>query len=119
MSDAENLSPETVMERLKANEAILVDVREAREFAVERIHGALLFPLSTFDASAIPTDSSRLLVFQCGSGKRSRTALDAFKAETGATAAHLEGGSGAWKQAGLPCIQINPATGQVEDHGKY
>ncbi len=119
MSDTENLSPQTVLERLRAGQIILIDVREPREFAVDRIHGALMHPLSTFDSRAIPTDSQRQIVFQCGSGVRSRKALDKFKTETGIASAHLEGGIGAWKQAGLPCIQINAATGEVEDHGKY
>jgi rhodanese-related sulfurtransferase len=46
-------------------------------------------------------------------------ALDRFLSETGAEAAHLAGGIGAWKSAGLPCVSVNPATGEVEDHGHY
>jgi len=42
-------TPEQV--HLAANgEILLVDVREPNEYAFERIHGALLYPLSTFDA---------------------------------------------------------------------
>ena len=82
MADPRDLSPATVCEGLKANEILLVDVREPNEFAFERIHGALLHPLSTFEPKAIPTDPGRKIVFQCGSGKRSRTALDAFMAAT-------------------------------------
>ena len=119
MADERDLSPKTVFEDLKAGRIILVDVREPAEFANQRIHGALLNPLSTFEPKAVPTDTARRVVFQCGSGKRSRQALEAFMAETGADAAHLAGGIGAWKQTGLPCVQINPATGQVEDHGRY
>lgn len=119
MGDARDLAPADVFEELKAGDILLVDVREPAEFANERIHGALLHPLSTFEPKALPTDGSRKIIFQCGSGKRSRTALDAFMAATGADAAHMAGGIGAWKMAGLPCVKINPATGQVEDHGRY
>ena len=119
MADERDLSPMTVLEALKANQAFLVDVREPAEFANERIHGALLHPLSTFDFTAIPTDSGRKVIFQCGSGVRSRKALDAFIAATGTDAAHLAGGIGAWKQAGIPFVRINPATGEVEDNGHY
>lgn len=118
MADPRDLSPETVFDALKAGSILLVDVREPNEFAFERIHGALLHPLSTFEPRAIPTDSGRKVVFQCGSGKRSRAALEAFIAATGADAAHLAGGILAWKKAGKPCVQINPATGKVEDHGR-
>lgn len=119
MSDPKDLSPATVFDALKAQNILLIDVREPAEFANERIHGALLHPLSTFEPKSLPTDGSRRIIFQCGSGKRSRTALDKFIAETGTDAAHLAGGIGGWKANGLPCIKINPATGQVEDHGRY
>jgi len=119
MADPRDLSPAAVFDGLKAGSILLVDVREPNEFAFERIHGALLHPLSTFEPKAIPTHPGRQIVFQCGSGKRSRTALDAFMAATGAEAAHMAGGIMSWKSAGLPCVQINPATGKVEDHGRY
>ncbi|MFN4025468.1 MAG: rhodanese-like domain-containing protein [Hyphomonas sp.] len=119
MTDERDLTPAAVFEALKRSEIVLIDVREPAEFANQRIHGALLHPLSTFEPKAIPADSGRRIVFQCGSGKRSRAALDQFLAATGADAAHMAGGIGAWRAAGLPCVQINPATGQVEDHGRY
>ena len=80
---------------------------------------AVLMPLSTFEPKALPTDGARRIVFQCGSGKRSRKALDTFVAATGADAAHMAGGIAAWKQQGLPCAHIDPATGRVVDHGHY
>lgn len=119
MSDHRDLAPKDVFESLKKGEIVLIDVREPAEFAFERIHGALLHPISTFEPKAIPTDGARRIVFQCGSGKRSRMALDRFMAETGADAAHMAGGIGAWKNSGLPRIVVNPATGQVEDNGRY
>lgn len=119
MSDSRDLSPATVFGALKRGDVMLIDVREPAEFANQRIHGALLLPLSTFDARAVPTNPGRQIVFQCGSGKRSRMALEKFMAETGAEAAHLAGGIAAWKSAGLPCVSINQATGEIEDHGHY
>lgn len=119
MSDPRDLDPKAVFDGLKRGDVFLVDVREPAEFANQRIHGALLMPLSTFEPKAIPADTGRKIVFQCGSGKRSRTALDRFIAETGKDAAHMAGGIGAWRASALPCVSINPATGQVEDHGRY
>ena len=117
--DHRDLSPKTVFEGLKTGTIILIDVREPAEFANERIHGAFLHPLSTFESKAIPAAQGRSVVFQCGSGKRSRKALDDFMSATGQEASHLAGGIGAWKAAGLPVVKIDPATGQVEDHGRY
>ncbi len=45
----------TVQRWLDDDQAILVDVREADEFADEHIPGAVPFPLSRFDASALPS----------------------------------------------------------------
>jgi rhodanese-related sulfurtransferase len=119
MADHRDLPPRAVFEKLKSSDIILIDVREPAEFANERIHGAFLHPLSTFEPKAIPIGIDREVVFQCGSGKRSRKALDDFRAATGTEATHLAGGIAAWKEAGLPTVKINPATGQVEDHGRY
>ena len=47
MADERDLAPASVFEALKAGEILLIDVREPAEFANQRIHGALLHPLST------------------------------------------------------------------------
>lgn len=100
----ETLSPAEVARLLKAGKLLLIDVREPAEYAAERINGALLYPLSTFDASALPTDGSRRVVFHCGSGKRSLTAAEKCLAAAQGHAAHMGGGIAAWKAAGLPII---------------
>lgn len=107
----EELTPAQVARKLAGHEIMLVDVREPDEFAVERIHGALLYPLSTFDPTALPADLP--IVFQCGSGMRSAKAM-AGAAKAGIKiAGHLAGGIKAWKQAGLPTVATDPATGKL------
>ena len=108
----EELTPHEVRDLLKAHRILLVDVREPDEFAVERIAGALLYPLSTFEASQLPPDDGRPVVFQCGSGKRSAMAAQKRLAAGATKVAHLNGGIGAWKAAQLPVISIDPATGK-------
>ena len=112
MPTLHEVSPSELKLLLDQHRALLVDVREPDEFAAQRIHGALLHPLSTFDAAALPTDGSRTLVFQCGSGKRSATAARAFLAAGAPRATHLAGGIGAWSAAGLPTIRLDAATGR-------
>lgn len=108
----QTLDPAELARRLQAGDVLLVDVREPSEFATERIAGALLYPLSTFDAARLPPDGPRQLVFHCGSGKRSLSAAERRLAAGAPAAAHLGGGLMAWKAAGLPVIAIDPATGQ-------
>jgi rhodanese-related sulfurtransferase len=100
----ETFAPAEVARLLKAGKLLLIDVREPAEYAAERIHGALLYPLSTFDASVLPADGSRRVVFHCGSGKRSLAAAEQRLAAGQGHAAHMGGGIAAWKAAGLPVI---------------
>jgi rhodanese-related sulfurtransferase len=108
-------TPQAVHAALSSAQAVLIDVREPMEFAAERNHGALNMPLSTFEPAGLPLLSSQTLIFACGSGKRSRTALDILAATRPLPAAHLAGGIAAWKAAGYPTIRIDPATGLVLD----
>jgi len=89
---------------LSAGKLLLIDVREPAEYQAERIAGALLYPLSTFDAAALPEDGVRQVVFHCGSGKRSLTACKQRLAAGQYHAAHMGGGIAAWKAAGLPVV---------------
>jgi rhodanese-related sulfurtransferase len=112
MSKVQDLTPEQVAVRLKAGVA-LIDVREPAEYAAERIHGAMLFPLSTFDPHALPKDVD--VIFQCGTGKRSAMAGARAQAAGLQHPAHLAGGIQAWKAAGLPTITIDPAIGKPRE----
>jgi len=100
----ETLSANEVATLLRAGKLLLIDVREPAEFQAERIAGALLYPLSTFDAAALPEDGVRKVVFHCGSGKRSLTAAELRLAAGQQHAAHMAGGIAAWKAAGLPVV---------------
>jgi len=110
-------TPHEVRAWLDHHEILLIDVREVNEYAVERIHGALLYPLSTFDAAALPAEGRRL-VLQCGSGKRSLMAAHRLLEAGHAHVTHLAGGIQAWKAAGLPVIRVDPQTGRVVDDGR-
>jgi rhodanese-related sulfurtransferase len=100
----DTLEPAEVARLLEAGKILLIDVREPLEYASERIRGALLYPLSTFDAAVLPADGARRVVFHCGSGKRSLTAAEKRLAGGQSRAAHMGGGIQGWKTAGLPLI---------------
>ena len=95
--------PQDVQSLLAEGQVLLIDVREPEEYAAERIPGALLYPLSTFDAAHLPADGERAVVFHCAAGGRSLTAARLRKA-TGQAAAHMAGGIAAWKALGLPTV---------------
>jgi rhodanese-related sulfurtransferase len=98
----QDLTPQEVAEGLQEGRFMLVDVREPNETAVERFPGAVIVPLSTFDAAAIPDPAGRDVVFACRSGRRSVTASLAAQEQGFPYGSHLAGGLLAWKAAGLP-----------------
>lgn len=108
-----DLTPDEVAKKLQAGEIILVDVREPHEYQNERIPGALLHALSTFEPAALPVDGSREVVLHCKVGGRSARAVEACQAAGLPVNAHLAGGIGAWVEAGLPVDRIDPATGRM------
>lgn len=97
-----NLSPAVVAKMLSAGQAVLIDVREKDEFAVQRIAGARSFPLSHFDPADLPEADGKKMVFVCAGGMRSARAAAACKKAGLHNLANLQGGLSAWKNAGLP-----------------
>ena len=100
--EVRDLTPEDVARGMQSGEILLVDVREPAETAVERIAGAVLAPLSSFDPADLPDPGTRALVFSCASGIRSIRASEIAQAAGLPYDAHLAGGIKAWKAAGLP-----------------
>jgi rhodanese-related sulfurtransferase len=103
--------PEEVKALLDSGRAVLIDVREPAEYAAERIPGALLYPLSTFDATQLPPDGPRMVVFHCAVGGRSMVAA-LQRIGHGQPGAHMTGGISEWKASGLPTIRMDLRTGR-------
>jgi rhodanese-related sulfurtransferase len=97
-----DLTPVEVARGLTEGKVLLVDVREPNETARERYPGAVIIPMSVFDAELIPDPQGRQVVFACRSGVRSVTASQVAQAQGLPYDAHLAGGLLAWKAAGLP-----------------
>lgn len=87
---------------LRSGDALVVDVREADEFAAGHIPGAINMPLSGFQPSSLPNPEGRTLVLNCLGGKRSAMALEKCGVAQAAVDTHLAGGFGAWQAARLP-----------------
>jgi rhodanese-related sulfurtransferase len=96
------LTPQQVRERLDAGRAILVDIREADEFARSHIAGAHSQPLSTWEKAHLSVDPDADVIFTCRSGMRTAGACDRLAARVNGGAFVLEGGLDAWAKAGLP-----------------
>lgn len=117
MTGITQATPAQLQDALTSGAVLLVDVREPNEYAVERIPGALLYPLSTFDPNAIPGAGHKLVV-HCAGGVRSLRAAQALVEAGHAHVVNLEGGIQAWKAAGLPLIRIDPLSGRIVENGR-
>lgn len=97
----DSVDARTALAQAGAGTAILLDVREQREWSRERIGGTRHIPLSRLSArsSELPRDTPIIAV--CRSGHRSAAAAKSLK-RGGYTALNLRGGLTAWKRAGLP-----------------
>ncbi|HAF80128.1 MAG TPA: rhodanese-like domain-containing protein [Brevundimonas sp.] len=100
---------ETAAAWLQAGEAVLIDVREADEFAAARIDGAILAPLSAMPAAwqALDLPADRKIVVMCLKGGRSHQVC-AYVGPTGPEGQplfNLTGGIQAWAAAGLPIVE--------------
>jgi rhodanese-related sulfurtransferase len=84
--------------------ALLLDIREDKEFEGGKMPDAVHIPLSQLDArgAELAKMSGRPVVVYCSRGQRSRSAAGAL-AKLGFTEIYsLHGGLKAWKDAGLP-----------------
>ncbi|MFG1421300.1 rhodanese-like domain-containing protein [Roseixanthobacter liquoris] len=83
--------------------AILVDIREPSEIAVERIPGAVLLPLSRITAGAsLEEAGGKAAIFLCRSGARTNLHARRLQRLCVGEIYLLRGGITAWKAKGLP-----------------
>ncbi len=83
----------------------IVDVRNPDEYAKERIAESLNLPLPELSKGTIeglPSDHHAPVITICARGKRSLYGLLLLKARGYQNVKSVEGGMGAWVQAGLP-----------------
>jgi rhodanese-related sulfurtransferase len=103
------IPPRDALERVAAG-ALHIDVREDDEFAVARIPGAVLLPLSEFlDRYDVELPRDREIVVSCRSGARSGRVVE-FLRHQGYQAVNLAGGILDWEADGLP-VERPGATG--------
>jgi rhodanese-related sulfurtransferase len=100
--------------RSQGQHADLVDVRTPAEFAEIHAQGTRLVPIDVLDPKAIMADCNgsahEPLFVICKSGDRSAKAVEKFRAAGFTNVISVEGGTSAWKQAGLPVVR---GTGKV------
>ena len=94
-------SAQEAHEALKLREAVLIDVREPREWKAGRAPGSRNVPLSRLGVRIGELSPDRRYIVVCRSGSRSRSATAQLR-KAGLDAVNLKGGMHGWQRAGLP-----------------
>lgn len=105
-----NITPQRLHELYESGDAVeLIDVRTPIEFREVHATYARNVPLDTIDAKQIIEDrngrSGKPLYVICKGGNRSTKACEQFLACGYDEVVNVEGGTQAWKEAGLPVVQ--------------
>ena len=117
MSKVETVTPERAVKMIDDG-AVLIDIREANEYARENIPGARHHALSQLNARHPAREGDTVLIFHCKSG--ARTNMNAGKLAAGAGECDvylLGGGIEAWKRAGLPTSAGAAAPANTKEGG--
>jgi len=94
-------SAQEAHEALKLRQAVLIDVREPREWKAGHAPGAKSLPLSNLSARVGELSPDHRYIVVCRSGSRSRSATAQLR-KAGFDAVNLKGGMRGWRRAGLP-----------------
>jgi len=103
------LSPREVQSALAVHEAVVVDVRGDVPYSLEHIRGAVSIPIGLIAQRANELSREKLIVTYCTCKleESSAAAALAFRNAGFARVAVLEGGTGAWREAGFP-VDVAP-----------
>lgn len=94
----------------RAEEVVLLDVREIDEWTAGHAPDATHVPLSRLTPEVVPSGTTVLCV--CRSGGRSGKATEALR-NVGIEAINVAGGMHAWAAAGLPVVRADGQPGAV------
>jgi molybdopterin/thiamine biosynthesis adenylyltransferase/rhodanese-related sulfurtransferase len=116
-SQIEEVDPAVVSEHL-GNGAVVVDVREAEEFAVGHLPGAKHVPRSYLETrieGVVPDRDARVILY-CASGNRSAFGARTLAQDMGYTnVASMTGGIALWKDRGYEVVVPRAMTAEQRD----
>jgi len=89
---------------MNREDALVLDVRDAAEYARGHILGAKNLPLADLERRAGEFDKHKAkpVIVHCDNGSRATRAIGTLKARGFTNVVNLSGGYGAWQAAGLP-----------------
>jgi len=107
LSGALSADTTQAVQLINHQDALILDVREANEFAAGHIANARHIPLGQLATGLKPLEKhkDKTIVVNCQSGTRSAMACGVLRKNGFTQVYNLKGGIKAWEQAGLPTVK--------------
>lgn len=104
---ARSISPAEATQLINNSNAIVIDVRDASEYALGSVTGARHIPIDELPARSadLARFKNRPVVLVCASGARSAKGISALSTAGFAEVYNLAGGVNGWRDAGLPLVK--------------
>lgn len=101
------ISAQGAVSLINSNEAIVVDIRDRKEFAEGRITGSVNIPLNALKSRAgeLNKHKDKQIIVADKMGQHSAMAVKQLNAEGYANVVRLNGGVGDWKASNLPLVK--------------
>ncbi|MEH6629772.1 MAG: rhodanese-like domain-containing protein [Halopseudomonas aestusnigri] len=103
------ISSTDLLERMKSDDLIVVDIRSVREHQDECLEGSKNIPIENFDDYNLSALCENTAVFYCRGGHRTSQAAELLKRQPFKEILILEGGIMAWKAKQLKTIKSTKA----------
>jgi rhodanese-related sulfurtransferase/transcriptional regulator with XRE-family HTH domain len=112
------LATHEALELIQQGDVEVVDVREPHEWATGHLPNARLFPIRQLRADPASAKLGPRVLFVCETGGRSLRAAELAPSLGVREAFSLDGGTAAWRAAGLPIVEpTSAASSPAEDAG--
>ncbi|SOB77954.1 Rhodanese-related sulfurtransferase [Marinobacter sp. LV10R510-11A] len=101
------ISAQGAVSLLNRNEAIVVDIRDRKEFGEGRITGSINIPLNSLKSRVgeLSKHKDKQIIVADKMGQHSAMAVKQLNAEGYANVVRLNGGVGDWKASNLPLVK--------------
>ena len=104
MRPGAEVGPTEAVTLINRNDAVVLDVRDAAEFAGGHINNARHVPEKQLDERMKELEKlkAKPVIVSCATGRRAATVADSLRKHGFAEVVALRGGIAAWQQAGMP-----------------
>ena len=103
-SKAQELSPQTAVDKINNENAVVIDLRDAELFKTGHIIDSILATAEDFEQPKMNKYKNKPLILVCARGLQSQSAAKKLSTE-GFQPLVLSGGIAAWKNAGFPLVK--------------